>query len=90
MSTAHQFQLEPESEYRAIIQRTLRACQLAQTAAAAIADGFGTGNGEQCRQAVTDAERELDLLDNEVDLAITACIGEVTPDQSRELLTCMK
>ncbi len=90
MSTAQQLQLDPESEYAGIVRRTLRACELAQTAAAAVADGFGGRNAGSCRQAVNEAEVELDRLDNEVDLAITGCIGDVTPEQARDLLTCMK
>ena len=90
MSTAQQPQLDPQSQYADLLKRTLQACLLAQGAAGVVADILGGADPETCCRAVDDAERQLDRLDNEVDLAVTSCIANVTPAQARELLTCMK
>jgi phosphate transport system protein len=90
MSAAPQILPDAQSLYAGILERTLRAYLLAQRAAAAVADGLGNGDLEECWCTVNDAERQLDRLDSEVDLAVTSCIAYVTAEQARELLTCMK
>ncbi len=90
MSAAQQPKPDTQSQHDHILERTVHACAVAQGAAAAAAGGFGGGNAEECWRMVKEAEKELDRLDSELDQAITACIGEVTPSQARELLSCMK
>ncbi len=81
---------ESQSQYVGIVDRTIQAFVVAQRAAGALADGLGCGNLAECKSTVDDYERQLDLLDSEVDQAVTSCVAYVAPEQARELLTCMK
>ena len=91
MSTLPAADSEPESEsiYCGILARTQRAFQLAQFAAGTLANGLAI-NSRTAYVAVDDAEKQLDELDCVVDVSITQAIAQVTPEQGRELLTCMK
>ncbi len=78
-----------DSEHSELVALTLRACQLAKSAVANAADGLAKKTATPFR-AVSDAERELDRLDRELDERITLAVSRVPPEQARELLACMK
>ncbi len=88
MIAAHE--MESQSQYAGIMDRTLQAFVVAERGAAALADGLACGNLADCRAQVEDCERQLDILDSEVDQAVTSCVAYLAPEQARELLTCMK
>ncbi len=80
---------EPESQYAGILERTVRAFTTALAAAASVADCLAS-KSDSCYQAVQRAEEQLDRLDREIDVSVTAAIAEVTPLEARELLSSMK
>jgi phosphate transport system protein len=89
MSTAQRAKMEPEAQYAAILEHTVRAYTTAEQAAAAVADCL-VSRDARCRAAVQQYEQELDRLDREIDGSVSSAIAEVTPDQARELLSAMK
>jgi phosphate transport system protein len=89
VSSAHPPRIDADSQYAGILERTVRAYTAAQTGAARVADCLAS-RAEACAHAVQMAEEELDRLDREVDVSVTAAIIEVTPLQARELLSAMK
>jgi phosphate transport system protein len=88
MSTAAKSSIsEPAHHY--LVRRTVEACRMAKDAAGAAAEGIATGS-MPLLNSLRQRERELDVLDREIDGGVTAAITEVEPDQARELLACMK
>jgi len=72
-----------------LVALTLRACQVAQTAAANAADAFGT-NAPGLYSAVDECEKELDTIDQELDQQICVALANTSDPQRRELLACLK
>ena len=80
---------EPEPVQRYLVRRTVEACYMAKEAAAAAAEGIATGSTAMLN-SVRRRERELDILDLEIDNGVTTAITAVEPAHARELLACMK
>jgi phosphate transport system protein len=87
MSTASN--KRPDGQYSGLIDLTLRGCQVAQAAAAAVAQAMAKGSPELL-DIVKQREEELDTLDREINEGVTAAITSVAPQQARELLGCLK
>jgi len=79
----------PEAPRSRFVERTIKACQLAQDAASAAAEGIATGS-RPLLASIHQRERELDELDREIDAGVTEEITRVTAAEARELLACMK
>jgi phosphate transport system protein len=79
----------PERPYSRLVQLTVQACQVAKDAASAAAEGIATGsNTLLC--SLRQREKELDMLDREIDSGVTEAITQVSAPEARELLACMK
>jgi phosphate transport system protein len=89
MPITAQGNVDPESAYAGILERTLVAYSVTEEAAANLAAALGA-NAVECYRRVEAAEKELDRLDSEIDATVTATIAEVTHREARELLSCMK
>ena len=89
MSTAILRSPEPESAYARLVKRTIEACRLAQEAAATAAEGIATASCPLLN-TLREREKELDLLDMEIDAGVTQIITQVTETEAHELLACMK
>lgn len=87
MSTASNKQ--PAIEPTSLVERTLRGCEVARSAASAVADATS-----QCKpellEIVKEREEELDTLDREINEGVTASIVRAIPENARELLACLK
>jgi phosphate transport system protein len=79
----------PEPAHPHIVRRTVEACTVARDAAAAAAEGIATGSNPLLN-SLRQRERELDMIDMEIDRDVTTAITEVGPAEARELLACMK
>jgi phosphate transport system protein len=88
MSTAI-LKTQPEFGCEQIVQQTLHAVDVAQAAAAAIAEGIATASTSHLR-VMRDYEEELDNLDREINQSVTSAISRVSEAQARELLACLK
>ncbi len=88
MSTATK-SVVPESPYTHLVQRTIEACQMAKEAASAAAEGIATGS-MPLLASLQQREKELDVIDMEIDAGVTELITHVTDSEARELLACMK
>ncbi len=83
-----------EPAYVRLIKRTVEACEIARQAAAIAAEGIATGsmsrlnNIRQCD--IRQCEKELDAIDAEIDSGVTSTIAQVTEEEARQLLACMK
>jgi phosphate transport system protein len=89
MSTAVANNPIPEGSYAHLVNRTIEACQLAQEAAAAAAEGIAVGSAVLLG-SLREREKELDTLDREIDDGVTQAITQVTEPEARGLLACMK
>ena len=79
----------PERPYSHLVRLTVQACQVAKDAASAAAEGIATGsNALLC--SLRQREKELDMLDREIDSGVTEAITQVSAAEARELLACMK
>lgn len=87
MSTASN--RRPDAEYSGLIDRTSRACEVARSAAAALAQALERMSPELL-DSIKRCEEELDALDREINEGVTAAITNVPPEQARELLGCLK
>lgn len=88
MSTAI-LKSHPDFGYEKIVQQTLRGIEVAEAAAAAIAEGIATASTSHLR-VMRDYEEELDSLDREINQSVTSTISKVSEAQTRELLACLK
>jgi phosphate transport system protein len=89
MSTAAVITPGPEPGYSHLVKRTIKACAVAQDAAGAAAEGIATGSSALL-DTIREREKELDILDREVDDGVTLAITQVSAPEARELLACMK
>ncbi len=67
----------------------MQACALAKESVSHAIDGLINGSA-LALQAVRNCEEKLDSLDRELDERLATAITQVTPQQARELLACMK
>jgi len=79
----------PKPPFTRLVALTVQACQVAKDAAAAAAEGIATGSTVTL-SSLRQREKELDLLDREIDDGVTEAITQVSAAQARELLACMK
>jgi phosphate transport system protein len=89
MSTAAVITPGPEPGYSHLVKRTIKACAVAQDAAGAAAEGIATGSSALL-DTIREREKELDILDREIDDGVTLAITQVSAPEARELLACMK
>ncbi|HTZ97032.1 MAG TPA: PhoU domain-containing protein [Terriglobales bacterium] len=89
MSSAASNHSLPSRSYSHLVTRTIEACQVAQEAAAAAAEGVAIGSSPLLA-TLRDKEKQLDMLDQEIDEGVTLAITRVTEPEARELLACMK
>jgi phosphate transport system protein len=81
--------LKEHSESAELVELTLEACTLAKKAASNAIDGLINGSSAALKM-VRSCEEKLDELDRELDQRLAPVITQVTPEQARELLACMK
>jgi phosphate transport system protein len=79
----------PEPASARLIRRTVEACELARGAAAIAAEGIATGSMSRLNN-IRQCERELDAIDTEIDSGVTSAIAQVSEEEARQLLACMK
>jgi phosphate transport system protein len=80
----------PQTEARArIIGITQRACAVAQTAVDNAISALCDPSPASFR-AVSECEKQLDALDQELDEKIAAALTQVSETEARELLCCLK
>ena len=81
----------PIREYSApkLLEMTQRGCAVAKTAAELAARELAQGSQEFLEQ-MRGMEEELDNLDREINLGVTAIINKASDKQTRELLACLK
>lgn len=89
MSTASLKVPAPEPVWVRLIRRTVEACELAREAAAIAAEGIATGSMSRLNN-IRQCEKELDAIDAEIDSGVTSAIAQVTEEEARQLLACMK
>ena len=78
------------SAYNDILQRTLKAVEIAKLAAGAAAEGIATGSAESLERIRT-YEDELDNVDRDLNNAVTSAVTHEKDEKStRELLACLK
>ncbi|MBZ5567253.1 MAG: phosphate uptake regulator PhoU [Acidobacteriia bacterium] len=75
--------------YAEFLEMTLAACELARTAAAAIADALASKSPAAFAQ-IAECERKLDLIDHELDERVSYAVTLVDSGNASELLVCMK
>jgi len=68
---------------------TLRGCEVARRAAAAVADGIASGPGGAL-DSVRHHEEELDVLDRQMNEGVTTAILGASEADARQLLSCLK
>jgi len=89
MSAANPIPPSPEEQCNHLEEQTLQACQVARMAAGIVAEGIATGVSSLL-DGVRQREKELDILDREIDQGVTSVITKVTEDRARGLLACLK
>ena len=89
MSTASLKTPPPEPSNEMLVRRTVEACELAREAASIAAEGIATGSMSRLNN-IRQCERELDAIDTEIDSGVTSTIAQVSEDEARQLLACMK
>ena len=72
-----------------LVASTLRACDVAKSAAMLTARELAGGSPDFLQKIQT-AEEELDRLDREINESVTSVINHVSDQQTRELLACLK
>jgi phosphate transport system protein len=78
-----------QTEHSYLVGLTLRACQIAKSAAGKAADALAA-NAPTLFVEVDECEKELDALDRELDQRVCAALEHASELQRRELLACMK
>src|SRR5581483_2044136 len=86
MSTAARNHVKAASD---LVHRTIHACEIAKRAASSAAEGIATSSRPSLNQ-IREYEKELDDLDREIDAGVTSAITQVSGEDARELLACMK
>lgn len=89
MNSPALFVIKQTSGKTDLVELTMQACALAGEAASHAIDGLMNG-APASLQAVRRCEENLDRLDRELDERMASTITQVTPEQARELLACMK
>jgi len=89
MSSASVKMPAPEPLQAHLIRRTVEACELARAAAAIAAEGIATGSMSRLN-GIRQCERELDVIDAEIDSGVTSTITKVPETETGQLLACMK
>ena len=89
MSSPDATAASPEDQCAHLEEQTLQACQVARMAAGIVAEGIATGVSSLL-DGVRQREKELDLLDREIDQGVTSVITKVKEDRARRLLACLK
>jgi phosphate transport system protein len=89
MNSPALFVIKQNSDKVDLAALTLQACDLAKEAASHAIDGLINGAASSL-DAVRSCEQKLDELDRELDERMASTITQVTPEQARELLACMK
>ena len=81
----------PVPEYSAakLVEMTQRGCEVARAAAELTARELAHGS-QEFLEHLREREEELDNLDREINLGVTALINKVSDEQTRELLACLK
>jgi phosphate transport system protein len=79
---------EPEST-RELTGLALQACLVAKDASTNLRD-YIENSSKMALLAVKDCEKELDRLERRIDERITSAITEVTENEARQLLACLK
>ena len=87
MSTPQTGSTSKPFEY--LLQRTIRACEVAKAAAAAAAEGIAAGSAASL-DCIHELEKELDALDREIDAGVTLAITHPDDGEASVLLACMK
>ena len=88
MSTASKIS-SPEPVYARLVKRTVEACEIAREGAAIAAEGIATGSMSRLNN-IRQCEKQLDAIDTEIDSGVTSTIAQVTEEEARQLLACMK
>jgi len=88
MSTALKV-TSPEPPYTRLVRRTVEACELAREAASIAAEGIATGSLSRLN-GIRKCEKDLDAIDAEIDSGVTSAISQVSEEDARQLLACMK
>jgi phosphate transport system protein len=88
MSTAPKIS-SPEPVYARLVKRTVEACEIAREGAAIAAEGIATGSMSRLN-SIRQCEKQLDAIDAEIDSGVTSTIAQVTEEEARQLLACMK
>lgn len=78
-----------QAEHAALVALSLRACEVAKSAVAHVAQGLARRSAGPFR-AVKKCEEELDRLEREIDQGVTSAISRAPDTQARELLACLK
>jgi phosphate transport system protein len=81
--------VHPPAEPNNLVALTVRACALARECLSHAIDGLINGS-PAALIAVRHREEKLDHLDRELDERLATEITQVTPEQARELLACLK
>jgi len=89
MSTASLKVHAAEPAWTRLIRRTVEACALAREAASIAAEGIATGSMSRLNN-IRQCEKELDAIDAEIDSGVTSTIAQVSEEEARQLLACMK
>ncbi|MGH9532177.1 MAG: phosphate signaling complex PhoU family protein [Terriglobales bacterium] len=78
---------QPTAE--ALVALSLHAFELARKAAARAGDVLASGNAELF-QEIEQLEQELDSVDREMDEGVAQAVTQLSVEQARELLACLK
>jgi phosphate transport system protein len=89
MSLPDSMPLSPDEICAHLQAQTLQACVVARIAAGIVAEGIATGVSSLL-DGVRQREKELDMLDREIDQGVTSVITKVDEGRARELLACLK
>jgi phosphate transport system protein len=89
MNSQAAFPAQAPSGQTHLVELAMRACASAHEAVSHALDGLINGS-HSALMAVRKCEEQLDCMDREMDESMAVVITQVTPQQARELLACMK